>query len=58
LIDAALAAGGYDNISVGVFVVERAAPKQSVGQAATQRINIADPPTGAPTTKINAIAEG
>ncbi|MGD9656812.1 MAG: PP2C family serine/threonine-protein phosphatase [Methylocystis sp.] len=58
LIDAALAAGGHDNISVGVFVVERAAPNQSTGQAATQRINVADPPTGAPTVKINAIVEG
>ena len=58
LIDAALAAGGYDNISVGVFVVERAAPTESNGQAATQRINIVDPPAGAPTLKIEAIAEG
>ena len=58
LIDAALAAGGYDNISVGVFAVERAAPKQAAGQAATQRINIVDAPTGAPTTKIEAIVEG
>ncbi len=58
LIDAALAAGGYDNISVGVFAIERAAPKHSSGQAATQRITIADPPTGAPTVKIEAIAEG
>ncbi|MGD9540897.1 PP2C family protein-serine/threonine phosphatase [Methylocystis sp.] len=58
LIDAALAAGGYDNISVGVFAVERAAPNQSSGQAATQRINIADSPTGASTTKIEAIVEG
>lgn len=58
LIDAALAAGGYDNISVGVFAVEPAAPKHSNGQAATQRINIVDPPTGAPTVKIEAIAEG
>jgi protein phosphatase len=38
LIDAALAAGGYDNISVGVFVIEPEAPMQSGDQAATKRI--------------------
>ncbi|MBM3563572.1 MAG: serine/threonine-protein phosphatase [Alphaproteobacteria bacterium] len=57
LIDAALAAGGYDNISVGVFAVEDA-PKHSGGQAATQRIKISDSPIGVLTAKIDTIAEG
>lgn len=53
LIDAALAAGGYDNISVGVFAVEGDAPKQSGGQAATKRIKISDSPIGVLTAKID-----
>jgi len=52
LIDAALAAGGYDNISVGVFAVEADAPKQS-GQATTKLIKIPDSPVGVLTAKID-----
>jgi serine/threonine protein phosphatase PrpC len=38
LIELALAAGGYDNVSVGVFVIDGEAPARSVDQAATKRI--------------------
>lgn len=38
LIALALAAGGYDNISVGVFAIEGATPERSGDQAATKRI--------------------
>lgn len=33
LIDAALAAGGFDNISVGVFIVDRARSQRSAARA-------------------------
>ncbi len=58
LIDAARRGGGHDNISVGVFVAETDGAGRTADQAATKRINIADPPTGALTAKIDAVAEG
>ncbi|WP_018406507.1 PP2C family protein-serine/threonine phosphatase [Methylocystis rosea] len=58
LIDAARRGGGHDNISVGVFVAETDGAGRVADQAATKRINIADPPTGALTAKIDAVAEG
>ncbi|AZG77925.1 PP2C family protein-serine/threonine phosphatase [Methylocystis rosea] len=58
LIEAARRGGGHDNISVGVFVAETDAAGRMVDQAATKRINIADPSTGALTAKIDAVAEG
>ena len=58
LINVALAAGGYDNISVGVFAVEANAPKRFGGQTATTRIKVAEPPAGVLTTKIDTNAEG
>ena len=58
LIEAARRGGGHDNISIGVFLTETDAADRTADQAATKRINIADPPTGALTAKIDAIAEG
>jgi len=58
LIEAARRGGGHDNISVGVFVAETDGAGRMADQAATKRINIADPPTGALTAKIDAVAEG
>ncbi|CCJ07516.1 PP2C family serine/threonine-protein phosphatase [Methylocystis sp. SC2] len=58
LIEAARRGGGHDNISVGVFVAETDAADRTADQAATKRINVADPPTGALTAKIDATAEG
>ncbi len=58
LIEAARHGGGHDNISVGVFVAETDGAGRMADQAATKRINIADPPTGALTAKIDAVAEG
>jgi protein phosphatase len=52
LIDAARAGGGHDNISVGVFVVDRDRSNASVDQAATKIVKIAE--AGAATAKINA----
>lgn len=51
LIDAARAGGGYDNISVGVFVIENdvAAPQ---AQAATRRISVAGLAEPPPTATI------
>ncbi|MGJ0503573.1 MAG: PP2C family protein-serine/threonine phosphatase [Methylocystis sp.] len=58
LIEAARRGGGHDNISIGVFVVETDGVSRAPDQAATKRINVADPPTGALTAKIDAVAEG
>ncbi len=61
LIDAALRAGGYDNISVGVFLIEARDRQRLADQATTQRIVIADiePNAGSPpTTRIIVIPEG
>jgi PPM family protein phosphatase len=52
LIDAARAGGGHDNISVGVFVVDRDRSNASADQAATKIVKIAE--AGAATAKINA----
>lgn len=49
LIDAALDAGGYDNVSVGVFVLETGDRQRFGDQATTQRIPIViDPDASAP----------
>ncbi|WP_159727437.1 protein phosphatase 2C domain-containing protein [Methylosinus sp. Ce-a6] len=57
LVDAALAAGGHDNISVGVFRI--VAPPQSgrADQAATQKIAVVadDGRAGGPPTRVVAI---
>lgn len=60
LIDAALEAGGSDNISVGVFLIEARERQPLADQATTQRIAIVDiaPDAGSPpTTRIIAIPE-
>lgn len=59
LVDAALDAGGYDNVSVGVFVIEASERKAVVSQAATQRIPIANSDLGSgPPKRVVAVAEG
>jgi PPM family protein phosphatase len=59
LIDAALEAGGYDNVSVGIFAVRRPAGPGAEPQTATRRIDIAglEAPEAAPT-RIIALPEG
>jgi len=50
LVDAALAAGGHDNISVGVFRIVAPPPGARADQATTQKISVvAD---GAPPTRV------
>jgi PPM family protein phosphatase len=59
LIDAALEAGGYDNVSVGIFAVRRPAGAEAEPQTATRRIDIAglEAPEATPT-RIIALPEG
>jgi protein phosphatase len=56
LIEAALRAGGYDNVSVGVFLIEAREQGLRADQAATQRIVIADPDAGSPPTRVMAVS--
>jgi PPM family protein phosphatase len=58
LIDAALEAGGYDNVSIGIFAVRRPAGAGAEPQTATRRIDIAgfEAPEATPT-RIIALPE-
>ena len=47
LIEAALAAGGYDNASLGIFSVERQAEAKSAPEPTTRRIKIPIEPDNA-----------
>lgn len=58
LVDAALEAGGYDNVSVGVFQLEERERRSCADQATTQRIPIVDVDAGPPPTRVIAIPEG
>ena len=57
LVEAALAAGGRDNISVGVFRIVAPAQNGRADQAATQKIAVVadDGRTGGPPTRVVAI---
>jgi protein phosphatase len=57
LVDAALAAGGRDNISVGVFRIVAPPRSGRADQAATQKIAVVadDGRTGGPPTRVVAI---
>jgi serine/threonine protein phosphatase PrpC len=62
LVDAALAAGGYDNVSVGIFVLSARSSRAAGPQGATRPIKIAafaaeDTPE-AVTTRIISVPEG
>jgi serine/threonine protein phosphatase PrpC len=57
LIDAALEAGGYDNVSVGIFAVRAPARAATRTQIATRRIDIAGIEAAEAATRIIALSE-
>jgi PPM family protein phosphatase len=57
LIDAALEAGGYDNVSVGIFAVRAPARAATRTQIATRRINVAGIEAAEAATRIIALSE-
>ncbi len=57
LIDAALEAGGYDNVSVGIFAVRAPARAATRTQIATRRIDIAGIEAAEAATRIIALPE-
>jgi serine/threonine protein phosphatase PrpC len=57
LIDAALEAGGYDNVSVGIFAVRAPARASTRTQIATRRIDIAGIEAAEAATRIIALSE-
>lgn len=62
LVDAALAAGGYDNISAGIFVVHAGSGRAAMPQGATRPIAIAgfeaEKTPEAATTRVMSVPEG
>lgn len=57
LVDAACAAGGYDNVSVGIFAVRPTARAATRTQIATRRIDIAAPEAAEAATRMIALPE-